>query len=130
MRQWRRVGIRLLPVLVLAAACGDGDRSGPGTLEVRVVPPPSVEAGAAVVEFVGEGIQGFEAAGGARVFGGPVQGQAGRHRAVVVVDQGELVFRVRMDDVARVPEASLVEAADLQNRSIPALSAFQLRISR
>lgn len=126
----RRGSSIVAAALLLVAACGDGEPSGPGTLEVRVVPPPSVEAGAVVLEVTGPGIQGFEAAGSARVFGAPYPPVEGRHRVVVLVDQGDLVLRIRVDDRGRTPEATVVEAADRQNRSVPGLSAFQVRISR
>lgn len=120
----------LAGLLLLLAACGDGESSGPGALDVRVAPPPSVEGGAVILEVTGPGIEGFEAAGSARVFGAPYPPVEGRHRVVVLVDEGDLVFRVRVEDRGRVPEVVVVEAADRQNRSVPGLSAFQVRISR
>jgi hypothetical protein len=117
-------------MLLSISACGDGEPSGPGTLDVRVVPPPSVEAGAVVLEVTGPGIQGFEAAGGARVFGAPVSTASERHRVVVLVDQGDLLFRIRVEDRGQLPEAVVVEAVDRQNRSVPGLTAFQVRMSR
>jgi hypothetical protein len=75
MRGLRRWGSLLALVLLpWMAACGDSGPSGPGVVEVRVVPPPSADAGAVVVELAGAGILGFEAAGEARVFGAPVPG--------------------------------------------------------
>lgn len=128
-----RVGARsVLLVLLLwaGAACGDSGPSGPGLVDVRVVPPPSADAGAVVVELAGEGIEGFEAAGAARVFGAPRPGVEGVHRAVVTVDQGELVFRVRLRDVGQLPRGSVIQAVDRQNRTLPGLTAFEVRFSR
>lgn len=113
-----------------AAACGDSGPSGPGVVDVRVVPPPSADAGAVVVELAGEGIEGFEAAGAARVFGASRPGVENVHRAVVSVDQGDLVFRVRLTDVARLPQGVVIQAVDRQNRTLPGLTAFEVRFSR
>lgn len=126
-------GMRALALILIsgvAAACGDSGPSGPGLVDVRVVPPPSADAGAVVVELVGEGIEGFEAAGGARVFGAPRPGVENVHRAVVIVDQGELVFRVRLTDIARLPQGVVIQAVDRQNRTLPGLTAFEVRFSR
>jgi hypothetical protein len=131
MRAIRRWGSRLTLVLLpWLAACGDSGPSGPGVVEVRVVPPPSADAGAVVVELVGSGIEGFEAAGEARVFGAPRPGVANVHRAVVTVDQGPLVFRVRMSDVSSLPAGSVIQAVDRQNRTLPGLTAFEVRFTR
>jgi hypothetical protein len=122
--------LALIVVSAMAAACGDSGPSGPGLVDVRVVPPPSADAGAVVVELAGEGIEGFEAAGGARVFGAPRPGVENVHRAVVIVDQGELVFRVRLTDIARLPQGVVIQAVDRQNRTLPGLTAFEVRFSR
>ena len=125
--------LRTLAVVLIwgmAAACGDSGPSGPGLVDVRVVPPPSADAGAVVVELAGEGIEGFEAAGGARVFGAPRPGVENVHRAVVIVDQGDLVFRVRLTDIARLPQGVVIQAVDRQNRTLPGLTAFEVRFSR
>jgi len=122
--------LALILVSGMAAACGDSGPSGPGLVDVRVVPPPSADAGAVVVELAGEGIEGFEAAGGARVFGAPRPGVENVHRAVVTVDQGELVFRVRLTDIARLPQGVVILAVDRQNRTLPGLTAFEVRFSR
>ncbi len=125
---FRRLALGL-GVLALAA-CGEDGPSGPGAVEVRVEAPPSVEAGAALLEVTGPGIVGFEAAGSARVFGAPHPPVEGRHRVVVLADGGELVFRVRLEDVAVLPRAAVLEAADRQNREVPGITAFQVRVSR
>lgn len=128
-----RGGMAFLALILVAwmgAACGDSGPSGPGVVDVRVVPPPSADAGAAVVELAGRGILGFEAAGEARVFGAPRPGVENVHRAVVSVDQGELVFRVRMSDIAVLPEGVVIQAVDRQNRTLPGLTAFEVRFSR
>jgi len=137
MRAMRRGGAmgfggRVLTLLLLPwlAACGDSGPSGPGVVEVRVVPPPSADAGAVVVELAGAGIVGFEAAGEARVFGAPRPGVENIHRAVVMVDQGPLVFRVRMSDVSVLPVGSVIQAVDRQNRTLPGLTAFEVRFTR
>jgi hypothetical protein len=131
MRGLRRWGSLLALVLLpWMAACGDSGPSGPGVVEVRVVPPPSADAGAVVVELAGAGILGFEAAGEARVFGAPRPGVENVHRAVVSVDQGPLVFRVRMSDVSSLPSGSVIQAVDRQNRTLPGLTAFEVRFTR
>lgn len=122
--------LALILVSGMLAACGDSGPSGPGVVDVRVVPPPSPDAGAVVVELAGEGIEGFEAAGEARVFGAPRPGVENVHRAVVSVDQGELVFRVRLTDIARLPQGVVIQAVDRQNRTLPGLTAFEVRFSR
>lgn len=130
-RTGRRIPtLTLILVSGLVTACGDSAPSGPGMVDVRVVPPPSADAGAVVVELAGEGIEGFEAAGEARVFGAPRPGVEGVHRAVVSVDRGELVFRVRLSDVSRLPEGVVIQAVDRQNRTLPGLTAFEVRFSR
>lgn len=120
-------------VLLLAgllAGCGDEGPSGPGALQVRVLPPPSVDAGAVVLQFTGPGIEGFEPAGNARVFGAPHPTVPNQHRVVVVVDRGDLVFRIRLEDRASRPEVAIVQAVDRDNQPVTALSAFVVRFSR
>jgi len=132
--QSRRGGLtRLLLTLattVFAAACGDGD-TGPGVVRMEVVPPASVDAGGAVVELTGPGILGVEPLGDVRVYGVPHPAGGDRWRVVVVGGaSGPLLFGVRLEDSGRRPQGAVVEAVDRANRSVPGITAFQLRAAR
>lgn len=122
----RSLFIALVAFLVLAAAACEP--SGPGSLTASVEGP--VAAGAVVVELQGSGITGIEGAGGTRAFSAAAQN--GRHRIVVVgPEAGRLRFRVQVRDLASEPPTGrVVEAVDGQNRPIPSLTAFTVRVAR
>ncbi len=113
---------------LLAWGCDSGP-SGPGEL-VGSVESPGPLLGGAVVEVVGEGIEGFSGSGGSRVFWAARTGVPNTYR-VVVIDPSparEIRFRVAVRDLGgERPQALLVNLVDGQNLTIPATSEYRVR---
>ena len=122
----RRAPLLLLVALALAAC----EPSGPGELTATVRTPRPT--GALVVELTGAGITGFDGAGDARTFSGPLDAAADTQRVVVVSASGERIrFRVQVRDLGdSPPTAVVVSAADTDNDPIDALGGYSVRIAR
>ena len=118
-RRWIRPALLTGWIAVASlVACDDDPRRGSGTLVARIH-APTVELGSATLEIRGSGIRGVEGAGDARVF---ARAQTDGSWRVVVVDPGggELLFRIRVDDVADpLPSAVVTSAADTANAVVP-----------
>lgn len=129
----RRWGFRTVVLALLAwgAACSD-DPEGPGTVEMVVRGP--VPLGAAVVELVGEGIEGVDqaAVGWSELVPVAPQGSTPVHRLVVIQEEpGDLVVRLRVRDVQAVqPVTTVVEATDQADAPLPSLSGVEVSIRR
>lgn len=100
--------------LAVLSACDTGP-DGPGTVSGRVVGP--ADLGAAVLDVVWPGIQGFEGQGGTQVYSAPVAGDANRHRVILVGPTGgDLRFGILVDDLHLMgPVVTLVEAVATDN---------------
>lgn len=124
----RRLAI-LASFAILAVGCDSGP-SGPGELDATLLTPGPV-IGAAVLEVVGSGIEGFTGAGATRVFwarqDNPVQ-----YRVVVVSEGGgDLKFSVVMKDLAvRTPRYTVVSMVDLENRPLSVTGEYRLRFNQ
>ncbi len=120
-----------LALLVVGAACSD-DPEGPGTVDLVIRAP--VPLGAAVVELVGEGIQGMEqpAVGWSELVPVVPQGSTPVHRVVVIQEEpGELTVRLRVTDVQDVrPVTTVVEATDAADEPVTPLSQVEVVIRR
>ncbi len=99
--------------------------SGPGRLEVSLASPNGSE-GAAVIVLKGSGL--FELGG--------VAGQIFTARsadslvAVVVLDEpGVIKFTVRVEDVAVVPSARVVEVAGADNQLRTSLAGYEFQVT-
>jgi hypothetical protein len=118
----------LLTVSALVAC--DSGPEGPGdiTATVRSSGPT---LGAAVVEVVGTGIEGFSGAGGTQVFWAQQESPMA-FRVVVVGDgSGDLTFNVTVRDRgARVPRTLIVSAVDTDNVTLPVTDDYRVGFSR
>jgi hypothetical protein len=123
----RRLGVALLLATSFLSACDSGPK-GPGFLSATVEGP--VPLGAAIVEVHGEGVVGFEGAGGTHVFSAPTE--PGVHRVVLVGETpGDLRFRVQVREVRDdLPSATVMSAAGGDNIPLATVQAFQVRIVR
>lgn len=114
-------GVRaLLPALLLGSlvGCWDDGPRGPGALVVRVE-AGEAELGSALVEVRGPGIQGFEPARGSRVFSRALEEERTYRAVIVNPSGGELLFRLRVDEVsAAFPSAVVLSAADASNQLV------------
>jgi hypothetical protein len=127
-RVWRRsAAAALLAVATLSAGCDSGPK-GPGFLSASVEGP--VPLGAAIVEVQGQGVIGFEGAGGTHVFS--ASAQPGSHRVVLVGETpGPLGFRVQVQELRDAPPtAAVLSAAGSDNIPLATVQAFQVRIVR
>lgn len=127
---------RVLRALVVAAsmagaACSD-DPDGPGMIDLVVRAP--VPLGAAVVELVGEGVEGIDqpAVGWSELVPVAPSGSTPVHRLVVIQEEpGELVVRLRVADVQDVrPVTTVIEATDQADAPLPSLSDVEVLIRR
>lgn len=114
--------------LLLAAGCSDAP-SGPGTIQGRVQAPASL--GAVWLEVQGEGVEGFRPAVGSSVFSARAGSTPDAWRVVVVGGEpGELRFEVEVEDVAVLPSAVVLSAADGENQLLAVLSEVDVLLSR
>lgn len=125
----KRLALILVPV-VLLGACDLFGPSGSGTLSARVEATDAA-VGAAVVEIRGEGVRGVRARGSTRLFERPLE-EAGSYRLVLVNPGGAPVeFGIDVDDVGgELPSASVVAAADTEDRVLDAGSDLVVRVRR
>lgn len=120
-----RVSRRWIGLLAfLAVSACDGGPEGPGALSARAVldeAPGGASLGAAVLEFQGRGIQGFEARGDTRLYASAVAGKTDVHRVVLVHPSGgELGFEILVDDLGRDrPMVTVIQAAGIDNNPLP-----------
>jgi hypothetical protein len=123
----RFVGAAALALATFLSSCDSGPK-GPGFLSASVEGP--IPLGAAIVEVHGDGVIGFEGAGGTHVFSAP--SQPGIHRVVLVGETpGELAFRVQVQELRDgAPSATVVSAAGGDNIPLATVQAFQVRIAR
>jgi hypothetical protein len=123
----RTAAAALVAMASLYTACDSGPK-GPGFLSATVEGP--IPLGAAIVEVQGEGVIGFEGAGGTHLFSAPAQ--PGSHRVVLVGETpGALGFRVQVQELRdAAPSATVVSAAGGDNIPLATVQAFQVRIVR
>ncbi len=119
----------LLSALLLPACGGDDGPTGPGTLTGLVKSGP-IPVGAIVLQVSGQGIDGFSALGGDRLFHSQVQ--PGVHRVVLVGSTpGDFTFTVSVQDVgAPVPAITVVEAVGGDNEAIVDLTGIEAKIEK
>ncbi|MFC1639609.1 hypothetical protein ACFL3B_02460 [Gemmatimonadota bacterium] len=97
--------------------------SGPGELHANVVSPNALD-GAAVLEITGGLGLGSIASDDGEVF---YQHDGGTTRLVVVLDNpGLITFRVRVDDVAELPSATVTQVSDGNNELRSSLSGYEI----
>ena len=103
-----------MAAVAVLAACDTGP-SGPGTVVGTVTGPPDL--GAAVLDVVWKGVQGFEGRGSTQAYSAPVAGEVDRYRLVLVAPSGgDLSFSIEVDDVyLEGPVVTLVDATDASN---------------
>lgn len=120
--------LALLLLFVLVAGCSD-DPSGPGTIQGRVESADAI--GAVWLEVQGEGVEGFRPGPDTRVFGARAGSSPDTWRVVVVGEEpGELRFEIEVEDVAVLPSAVVLSAADGQNHVLEVLTGVDVRLSR
>ena len=125
----RGVG-RLVAAAALALSAAACEPSGPGDLDATVTTP--VPTGAAVIQVVGRGIDGFEGQGDVRVFAEPGT-PADTIRKIILVSPsgGALRFRIEVRDVSADPPRALVlSAVDPANRAIASVTGYVVRVAR
>ncbi len=123
----RRSAIALV-LLVFAGGCDSGP-DGPGDI-TGALKTPGASVGAAVLEVVGGGVQGFSGAGGTKVFWAQ-QNDPTIHRVVVVGSGGgDLQFQVSVEDRSkRAPRVTVINLVDTGNRSIPVSQEYKVKFS-
>ena len=117
-----------LVLLLLTGGCDSGP-DGPGDI-TGTLQTPGVSVGAAVLEVVGGGVQGFAGAGGTKVFWAQ-QVDPKNHRVVVVGSGGsDLQFQVSVEDRSkRAPRVTVVNLVDTGNRSVPVSQDYKVKFS-
>ena len=97
--------------------------SGPGELHANVVSPNALD-GAAVLEITGGlGLESITSDDG-EVF---YERDGGTTRLVVILDDpGLITFRFRVDDVAELPSATVIQVADGDNELRTSLSDYEV----
>ncbi|MFQ5704433.1 MAG: hypothetical protein ACE5HT_10480 [Gemmatimonadales bacterium] len=121
-------GVLLTAVATFAlAACDSGPSgpSGPGRIEVSLTSPNGNE-GAAVIVLQGTGLSTVAAPAG-QVF--TARGADSLVAVVVLAEPGAIIFTVRVDDVALVPSARVVEVAGGDNGLRSSLSGYRFQLT-
>jgi hypothetical protein len=106
---------------------GPGEEGGPGYLEITLGSPHGAE-GAAVVR-----LQGGKDLGPVYSIGGETLYQHFEDSSKVVVvldDPGEISFRVRTENVRRLPEVTVVQVADGENQLRASTSGYSVEVAR
>ena len=120
-----RSHISIALVCLAAAGCDRStDPSGPGTLTASVVSPNGAE-GAAILDVTGA-VDTVTASADIRAFSSATA--TGRRVIVVRSNPGELSVRLRVPDVSRPPQVTLVEVAGGDDRLRPSLDGYQVDI--
>jgi hypothetical protein len=97
--------------------------SGPGELYANIVSPNATD-GAAVIEITGGVGLGTITSDDGEVF---FQHDGATTRLVVILDDpGPITFRVRADDVAELPSATVIQVADGNNELRTSLSDYEI----
>ncbi len=97
--------------------------SGPGELHANIVSPNTLD-GAAVVEITGGSGLTWIASDDGQVF---YEQDGGTTRIVIILDDpGPITFRVRVDDVAELPSATVIQVADGDNELRTSLSDYEV----
>ena len=96
------------------SACQTGP-DGPGTVSGTVTGP--ADLGAAVLDVVWAGVQGFEGQGSTQVYSAAVAGEPNRYRVILVGPAGgDLTFGIFVDDVyLEGPIVTVVDATGSDN---------------
>lgn len=121
--------IRFLLLATLACAGLAGcDRStdpgGPGTLTASLISPNGQE-GAAILDVIGE-VETVSSTSDVRAFSSAT---ATGTRVIVVRDSpGPLSVRLRVPDVSRPPQVSVVEVADGDDRIRASLNGYRVEL--
>jgi len=119
----RAIGLATILLSLGLFGCQDDEPQGPGSWNARVrssgLPP-----GAATVELRGVTIESVGGVGGSPAFGSVLPGQSGSPAAwgavVVTSAPGDMVFSVRVADLAEGPPTGVVTSAvDGQDQPVP-----------
>jgi hypothetical protein len=117
--------IRLCLALVtlgVAACDGSTDPGGPGTLTASIISPNGSE-GAAILEVAGP-VDTVTATSDSRVFSSVTP--TGRRVIVVRGNPGNLSVKIRVPDVSRPPQVSIIEIADGDDRIRASLNGYRV----
>ena len=119
----------LAAVTALAVTACDSGPSGPGTIDAIVEAPQPV--GAVVLEFVGGGVEGFDAQGNTQVYGALVSAADSTYRVILVSPDGSpLRFGIRVTSVRDAqPVVTAVSAVSPANAALTAVG-LQVRLER
>lgn len=118
--------VSVLLVSVTAAGCdflGLSGPSGPGTLYATVV-SPNTSDGAALIEITGGLGLGSTTSDHGEVF---YEHDGGTTRLVVVLDDpGPITFQIRVEDVAELPSATVIQVSDDTNGLRTSVSGYEI----
>lgn len=115
----RRLLTAVAALTAAALSACDSGPDGPGTVAGTVT--GASDLGAAVLDVVWMGVQGFEGQGSTQVYAAPVAGEENRYRVILVGPTGgDLRFGIRVDDLyLEGPVVTVVEAATAANLALP-----------
>lgn len=120
----KKIPFYLAAVALLIACDGSTDPGGPGTLTASLISPNGAE-GAAVLDIVGavETVTGSD-----EVAAYTTPSATGTRVVLVRMNAGAISVRLRVPDVSRPPQASVVEVADGDDRVRSSLSGYRVEI--
>ena len=118
--------VSALCLSVAATGCdflGLSGPSGPGELHANIVSQNAFD-GAAVIEITGgSGLTWITSDDGEVVY----EHDGSTTRLVVILDDpGPITFRIRVDDVAELPSATVIQVADGDNELRTSLSDYEI----
>ena len=118
------VSALLIPTTALGCDfLGLSGPSGPGALHANVVSPNAFD-GAAVLEITGGLGLGSITSDDGEVF---YERDGGTTRLVIILeDPGPITFQIRVDDVAELPSATVIQVADGNNELRTSLSGYDI----
>ena len=111
--------------LILASCDRSTDPGGAGTLNVSLVSPNGAE-GAAILDVAGE-VESVSSTGDTRVFS--ADSPAGKRVVIVRGTAGSLSVRLRVPDVSRPPQVTVVEVADGDDRVRVSLAGYHVELN-
>jgi hypothetical protein len=128
MKRWMAMAFLAMTLVIGVAGCDDRNR-GPAVLQGVIEGPGPV--GAAFFVLPSAGVLAVEPLDGDQVFTRVIP-EEGTIRVVLVAGQtggGSLRFRVRVEDGrGPLPQGTLVELADTQNRRVSGTTGYRIQI--
>ncbi len=113
-----------LSCAVLASCDRSTEPGGPGTLTASLLSPNGAE-GAAILEIVGE-VETVSGTNDVQAFSSVTPG--GKRVIVVRSSPGDLSVKLRVPDVSRPPQVSVIEVADGDDRIRASLNGYRVEL--